>query len=480
MPPPTPAWRARREGFFSALPSANGDRSPGSRRGSAREALGPRSRLRCDRDRRDRSRRRRGAAPRVARTRLARRDGLYGAPWSAPRAACGAHSRNCVRDHGATELHARYGARFLGNDRGSRKRLRLALRAGTRLPQGAARQAAGARRSHDAGARALPLSCLHRQRAGDGSLARGGERPGLARQAHTAALARCRFSVLPGRALCEPRPGEGRECHRALRNLRALHRHLPDAGDRRPLPARCTALHLVSHHRAPRHDSRGTASAHGQPDLRLRRLPARVSLEQVRERQRGSGFRRAQRPRFGGASRSLRVERGRIQSALRRLRDPAHRARTVAAQHRCRAWECAHFGPRRRGPRGATRSSVGARARARSMVARAPPCHRIEISMTPRSLLVAVACVYALLSSSSALAVYVSDSGSGEALIYPYYTVRDTEGDAFNNYASIANADTAAKAFRVRFREGRNGREVASFNLFPPPPPLWPPPILPS
>ena len=39
---------------------------------------------------------------------------------------------------------------------------------------------------------------------------------------------------------------------RALRHLRALHRHLPHAGDRRALPARRAALHLLSHHRAPR------------------------------------------------------------------------------------------------------------------------------------------------------------------------------------------------------------------------------------
>lgn len=65
-----------------------------------------------------------------------------------------------------------------------------------------------------------------------------------------------------------------------------------------------------------------------------------------------------------------------------------------------------------------------------------------------------------------ALAVYVSGSGFGQALIYPYYTVQAVEGNAFNTYLSIVNGDTNAKALRVRLREGRNGREVASFNLF--------------
>ena len=113
-------------------------------------------------------------------------------------------------------------------------------------------QAAGARRSHDRGARRLPLSRVHRQRAGDGSLARRARGPRLARQAHAAALARRGLALLPGRALREPRPREGRAGHRALRHVRALHRHLPHAGDRRALPARRAPLHLLPHHRAPR------------------------------------------------------------------------------------------------------------------------------------------------------------------------------------------------------------------------------------
>ncbi len=85
-----------------------------------------------------------------------------------------------------------------------------------------------------------------------------------------------------------------------------------------------------------------------------------------------------------------------------------------------------------------------------------------------------------LLLPITANAVYVSDSGFGEALIYPYYTVRSTEGNAFNTYVSIANGDTAAKALRVRFREGRNGREVAGFNLFLGPRAIWAGAIVPS
>ncbi len=60
------------------------------------------------------------------------------------------------------------------------------------------------------------------------------------------------------------------------------------------VPARCAALHLVSHHRAQgRHPAR-IAPAHGQPHLRLRRLPGGVSVEQIRPgRPRDEACRRA-------------------------------------------------------------------------------------------------------------------------------------------------------------------------------------------
>jgi hypothetical protein len=83
------------------------------------------------------------------------------------------------------------------------------------------------------------------------------------------------------------------------------------------------------------------------------------------------------------------------------------------------------------------------------------------------------ACLAALGASLPAAAVYLSGSGMGQALIYPYYTVRSTEGNAFNTYISIGNADAGGKALRVRFREARNGREVLGFNLFLQPGAVW-------
>jgi hypothetical protein len=72
----------------------------------------------------------------------------------------------------------------------------------------------------------------------------------------------------------------------------------------------------------------------------------------------------------------------------------------------------------------------------------------------------------ASLFAPSTFAVYVSGSGFGQALIYPYYTVQSVDGNAFNTYISIVNAHAQPKALRVRVREGRNGREIAGFNLF--------------
>ncbi|MFO1343812.1 MAG: hypothetical protein U1F05_11910 [Burkholderiales bacterium] len=67
-------------------------------------------------------------------------------------------------------------------------------------------------------------------------------------------------------------------------------------------------------------------------------------------------------------------------------------------------------------------------------------------------------------------AVRVNPDGTGQALIYPYYTVRN----GWVTLMSVVNHDLArAKALRVRFVEGRNGATVASFNLFLTPGDVW-------
>src|SRR4051812_43017178 len=64
--------------------------------------------------------------------------------------------------------------------------------------------------------------------------------------------------------------------------------------------------------------------------------------------------------------------------------------------------------------------------------------------------------------SGAAQAVYEDPNGLGQALVYPYYTVQG----GYNTYLSVVNTTTRAKALKVRFREGKNSREVLDFNLF--------------
>jgi hypothetical protein len=73
-----------------------------------------------------------------------------------------------------------------------------------------------------------------------------------------------------------------------------------------------------------------------------------------------------------------------------------------------------------------------------------------------------------ILASLAAHAVYLNPLGPGQALLYPYYTARTSAGNAFNTYVSVANTGLDAVVAKVRFREGRNSRLVAEFNLY-----LW-------
>lgn len=84
---------------------------------------------------------------------------------------------------------------------------------------------------------------------------------------------------------------------------------------------------------------------------------------------------------------------------------------------------------------------------------------------TNRALVAALAA--ASLASPFARAVQLSPGGTGQALLYPYYTVQSNAGNPFNTYISVVNTSaTVPKALRVRFRESRNGADVASLNLY--------------
>jgi len=62
----------------------------------------------------------------------------------------------------------------------------------------------------------------------------------------------------------------------------------------------------------------------------------------------------------------------------------------------------------------------------------------------------------------SAQAVNINPDGLGQVLIYPYYT---TNGGNFT-LLSVVNTTELAKAVKVRFKEGKNSREVLDFNLY--------------
>jgi hypothetical protein len=66
------------------------------------------------------------------------------------------------------------------------------------------------------------------------------------------------------------------------------------------------------------------------------------------------------------------------------------------------------------------------------------------------------------LAAGTAQAAYLSEQGTGQVLIYPYYTVQG----GMDTYMSIVNTTSAAKAVKVRFIEGKNSREVLDFNLY--------------
>ena len=84
-----------------------------------------------------------------------------------------------------------------------------------------------------------------------------------------------------------------------------------------------------------------------------------------------------------------------------------------------------------------------------------------------KSLFAALAGMGVLGVVDSAQAVHINQDGLGQALVYPYYTVRATaSGNAYVTALTVVNTTASAKAVKVRFLEGKNSREVLDFNLF--------------
>jgi len=81
---------------------------------------------------------------------------------------------------------------------------------------------------------------------------------------------------------------------------------------------------------------------------------------------------------------------------------------------------------------------------------------------------------------NDASAVYLNPDGHGQALVFPYYTVQETQGDFFNTLISIRNQTSDSKVAKLRFREARNGREVLAFDVYLAPNDMWTGAVVPA
>ena len=77
--------------------------------------------------------------------------------------------------------------------------------------------------------------------------------------------------------------------------------------------------------------------------------------------------------------------------------------------------------------------------------------------------------VMAALGAGTAQAVNLSQDGTGEVLLFPYFTVQGGE----ETILSIVNTHDEVKAVKIRFREAYNSREVLDFNLYLSPYDVW-------
>ncbi len=82
--------------------------------------------------------------------------------------------------------------------------------------------------------------------------------------------------------------------------------------------------------------------------------------------------------------------------------------------------------------------------------------------------------------AGTAEAVYLNPNNTGQALVYPYYTVQSSDGNAWNTYISVVNTTSRAKAVKVRFLEGKTSAEVLDFNLYLSPNDVWTAAVVPS
>lgn len=87
--------------------------------------------------------------------------------------------------------------------------------------------------------------------------------------------------------------------------------------------------------------------------------------------------------------------------------------------------------------------------------------------MNKKVLPLAVSAAAAVSMGSAQAAMYLNSGGTGEALIYPFYSAENGNNTLVSVVNTVdANTPGAYKAVKVRILEGENSREVLDFNLY--------------
>lgn len=86
-----------------------------------------------------------------------------------------------------------------------------------------------------------------------------------------------------------------------------------------------------------------------------------------------------------------------------------------------------------------------------------------------QSLILQIASVFACVFASASHAVNLNNDGTGQVLIFPYYTVQSGN----QTLISVHNTSQFGKAVKLRIFEARNSREVLSLNLYLSPEDIW-------
>ena len=178
----------------------------------------------------------------------------------------------------------------------------------------------------------IPFALVRRYRADPRARPWPTRRPWLHRQTHQPHQPPARQLVFHLRNPHHRRAGAGRAGTQPLRQMHKLHRRLPDQRDHRAVPTRRPPLHLLFDHRVERRDPGGVSPRDRQPDLRLRRLPRRLSVEPLRRRGPLDGAAPARRPWPSRLDRVAVAGRRRFPGQVSRHADAANQAPRRAAK----------------------------------------------------------------------------------------------------------------------------------------------------